>query len=101
MHLPELRRLLGDLDASVSSTDLQESSRPGWWSVANGVQTLLATVAILGFAWLAVLFARATTQAAVWAGGSGRWCGQQAADLAHYLARRGEQPDEPGDGAGK
>ncbi|HEU4868088.1 MAG TPA: YfjP family GTPase [Actinomycetota bacterium] len=49
--------LLGDLDASVSSTDLQESSRPGWWSVANGVQTLLATVAILGFAWLAVLFA--------------------------------------------
>lgn len=49
--------LLGDLDASVSSTDLQESSRPGWWSIANGVQTLLATVAILGFLWLAVLFA--------------------------------------------
>ncbi|HEX2149279.1 MAG TPA: ABC transporter, partial [Actinomycetota bacterium] len=33
------------------------SSRPGWWSLANGVRTLLATVAILGFAWLAVLFA--------------------------------------------
>ncbi|HYO00204.1 MAG TPA: YfjP family GTPase, partial [Actinomycetota bacterium] len=49
--------LLPDLDASVSSTDLEQSSRPGWWSIANGVQTLLATVAILGFAWLAVLFA--------------------------------------------
>jgi GTP-binding protein EngB required for normal cell division len=49
--------LLGDLDAAVSSTDLQEGSHPGWWMVANGVQTLLATVAILGFLWLAVLFA--------------------------------------------
>lgn len=49
--------LLGDLDASVSSTDLGESSRPRWWTVANAVQTLLAAVAVIGFAWLTVLFA--------------------------------------------
>lgn len=48
--------LLQDLDVAVSSTDLGESDRPAWWSVANGVQTLLAVVAILGFAWLALLF---------------------------------------------
>lgn len=49
--------LMADLDAAVSSTDLEETSHPGWWSVANAFQTLLATVAILGFLWLAVLFA--------------------------------------------
>jgi GTP-binding protein EngB required for normal cell division len=49
--------LLNELDSVVSSTDLGEAGRPAWWSIANGIQTLLATVAILGFAWLAVLFA--------------------------------------------
>jgi GTP-binding protein EngB required for normal cell division len=49
--------LMSDLDAAVSSTDLQESSRPAWWTVANAFQTLLATAAVLGFLWLAVLFA--------------------------------------------
>ena len=48
--------LLNQLDAAVSSTDLGDAGRPAWWSFANAVQTLLATVAILGFAWLALLF---------------------------------------------
>lgn len=48
--------LIEQLDVAVSSTDLGDSDRPAWWSVANGLQTLLATVAILGFAWLALLF---------------------------------------------
>jgi GTP-binding protein EngB required for normal cell division len=49
--------LLNQLDAAVSSTDLGENGRAAWWSFANGIQTLLATIAILGFAWLALLFA--------------------------------------------
>ena len=49
--------LMNDLDAAVSSTDLGETGRPAWWSFANGIQTLFAAVAILGFAWLALLFA--------------------------------------------
>ncbi|CAN5765925.1 50S ribosome-binding GTPase [soil metagenome] len=48
--------LMDELDASISVTDLPETDRPGWWSVANGLQTLLATVAVLGFLWLALLF---------------------------------------------
>jgi hypothetical protein len=48
--------LMNELDVAVSSTDLGETGRAGWWSFANGIQTLLATVAILGFAWLALLF---------------------------------------------
>ena len=48
--------LLDQLDASISGTDLQESDRPAWWSVANGLQTLLAAVAVVGFLWLALLF---------------------------------------------
>ncbi len=49
--------LVGDLDASISSADLQEGSRPGWWRVANWIQALLASAAILGFVWLTALFA--------------------------------------------
>ncbi|MEX0790184.1 MAG: GTPase [Actinomycetota bacterium] len=48
--------LMDELDASISGTDLRETDRPAWWTVANGLQTLLATVAILGFLWLALLF---------------------------------------------
>lgn len=48
--------LLEKLDAAVSSTELGEDARPAWWSVANGVQLLLAAVAIAGFLWLALLF---------------------------------------------
>lgn len=54
--------LLSDLDAVVSSSDLEESGRPAWWNVTNGVQILLATIAILGFAWLTLLFALAWFQ---------------------------------------
>ncbi|HEX2053933.1 MAG TPA: GTPase, partial [Actinomycetota bacterium] len=45
------------LDTAVSSTDLGEDRRPAWWTVAGGVQTLLAAIAVLGFAWLTLLFA--------------------------------------------
>jgi GTP-binding protein EngB required for normal cell division len=48
--------LLDELDGSISQTDLQESDRPAWWSVANGLQTLLAVVAVVGFLWLGLLF---------------------------------------------
>ncbi|HEX2179062.1 MAG TPA: GTPase [Actinomycetota bacterium] len=48
--------LLEKLDAAVSSTELGEDARPVWWSVANGIQVLLAAVAIAGFLWLALLF---------------------------------------------
>ena len=49
--------LLERLDAAVSTTDLGDARRPAWWAVANAVQTVLATAAILGFAWLTLLFA--------------------------------------------
>lgn len=49
--------LLDDLDRAVGRTDLGEERRPRWWAVVGGLQTVLATVAIVGFLWLTVLFA--------------------------------------------
>lgn len=48
--------LVSELDAQVSKADLGETDRPHWWALANAVQTLLAVVALVGFAWLALLF---------------------------------------------
>jgi len=48
--------LLDELDAAVSTVHLGDRDRPGWWSFANGIQTVLATLAILGFLWLTILF---------------------------------------------
>lgn len=49
--------LLDDLDRAVGQTDLGEERRPLWWTVVGGLQSLLATVALIGFLWLTVLFA--------------------------------------------
>lgn len=54
---PSTAQLPDELDTVVSSTNLGEDRRPLWWGFARGMQTLLATIAILGFAWLALLFA--------------------------------------------
>jgi GTP-binding protein EngB required for normal cell division len=48
--------LLTELDTAVSSTDLGDTARPAWWSLANGVQILLAAIAVAGFGWLGLLF---------------------------------------------
>lgn len=49
--------LLDDLDRAVGQTDLGDEKRPLWWTIAGGLQTLLATTAAVGFLWLTLLFA--------------------------------------------
>lgn len=49
--------LLEDLDRAVGRTDLGEERRPRWWAIVGGLQTVLATVTLVGFLWLTVLFA--------------------------------------------
>lgn len=53
----ETDQLLDDLDRAVGHTDLGDDRRPLWWKLVGGLQTLLATVALIGFLWLTVLFA--------------------------------------------
>lgn len=49
--------LRDELDSAVSFADLGEADRPRWWSLANGLQMLLAAAAVIGFVWLSFLFA--------------------------------------------
>ncbi len=49
--------LLDDLDRAISTADLGDQRRPAWWSLAGALQIMLATVALIGFAWLTMLFA--------------------------------------------
>jgi GTP-binding protein EngB required for normal cell division len=47
--------VLRELDAAISKADFKEV-RPRWWTLAGGLQTLLAVAAGVGFLWLTVLF---------------------------------------------
>ena len=53
-NIPQLET---ELDKAIARADLGVEKKPRWWSWVNGVQTILATLAIVGFAWLALLFA--------------------------------------------
>ncbi|MDP9067368.1 MAG: 50S ribosome-binding GTPase [Actinomycetota bacterium] len=48
--------LLEDLDRAISAADLGDERRPAWWSAVGALQVLLTTVALIGFAWLTMLF---------------------------------------------
>ncbi len=48
--------LLDGLDTAIGSAGIAQH-RPGWWRPVNGVQWLLAAIAVAGLLWLAVLFA--------------------------------------------
>ena len=44
------------LDKAIANANLTKDKNPRWWSVMNGLQVVLTTAALVGFAWLALLF---------------------------------------------
>ncbi len=50
------------LDRAVAGTDLEDDHRPAWWSLAGGVQALVAVAMAVGAAWLLAAFVVAWLQ---------------------------------------
>ncbi|MBW3070200.1 dGTPase [Actinomyces sp. 594] len=50
------KQLYDQLDAAVARTDLEQAASPRWWAVANAAQVLTTLMALVGGAWLAVLY---------------------------------------------
>lgn len=55
--IPSAPQLADELDIAVAAADIGVWRPPRWWAAVRGVQVLLLGVALVGFGWLAALWA--------------------------------------------